>query len=290
MTTHTANIPLPLGTEESLVACENAAATLGWTIQEQQRTWLAIQRPLSSWYIYGPVRAEFTLSPQAQGTLVKFKATVFGWPAGFERVVNELLNAFALQTLGPDALSWPPVYPHYSVIAVWLLGLVLILTVILSPFGIMTILSTKNAKKEHEKALQQRQRTIQETGSELISTAEYVGGHPLFPFACPVILSLSRVELVIYGFIGQYIYRVAFILLSDIIQPSVGRSKSATEVYRDGYRTIDVYEESPFLSIIFKLEGETYQASFESFDDETTPQEWYNQINGLRYQVKKAHD
>jgi len=77
------------------------------------------------------------------------------------------------------------------------------------------------------------------------------------------------------------------IALEDIVQSGMGRPKTAREVYDDDYgRTIDVYEQSPFLRVVFNLRGDTYRASFESFEKESPPHMWYNQITTLKYQLK----
>jgi hypothetical protein len=158
---------------------------------------------------------------------------------------------------------------------------------------------------------QQRMLTQNATRHVLMSKAEYVGGHPLIPTAGRVVLGLSRDQLIIYTFRAQHgirapsalslfvnekatvdnwlhqcmIQSTASIPLDHVIQAGMGRPKSAREVYDEDYgHTIDVYEHSPFLSVVFKLNGGTYRASFQSFES-YTPQVFYNQITALKYQL-----
>lgn len=137
--------------------------------------------------------------------------------------------------------------------------------------------------------MQQRQRTIEVTHSVLMSKVEYIGGHPLIPNAGTMVLGLSATQLIIYSLGSQYVIQpIASIPLQDVIQAGMGRPKSAREVYDEDYGyTIDVYEHSPFLSVIFRLNGGTYRASFQSFESQT-PQQWYNQITTLRYQLQSV--
>ena len=46
---------------------------------------------------------------------------------------------------------------------------------------------------------------------------------------------------------------------------------------------------SPFLSVSFALQGDTYRASFEKFENDTPPHMWANQITTLRYQLKSGY-
>jgi len=178
----------------------------------------------------------------------------------------------------------------------------------------ISFLHLRRGQKLKEVILEQRRLTLNTTNSVLMSKAEYVGGHPLIPHEGSVVLGLSKSHLTIYHFGGQHnvsapnvlsllgneqaviknwldqyvIQPVTSIPLKDMIQAGLGRPKSAREVYDEDYGyTIDVYEHSPFLSVIFKLNGGTYRASFQSFDSET-PQKFYNQITALKYQLQSG--
>lgn len=157
--------------------------------------------------------------------------------------------------------------------------------------------------------IKERQRTKEITKSVLLEDAKYVGGHPLIPNATSVLLGVSESNLTIYSvgsetkektleaFIKRGLeipkledYRIstlANIPLIDIFKVGAGRPKTAREIYDEdhGY-TIDVYERSPFLSIIFSLSGHTYAMSFQSFKTEGAPQTWANQIVALQYKAR----
>jgi hypothetical protein len=105
------------------------------------------------------------------------------------------------------------------------------------------------------------------------------------PLAAPLTLGGEGID----EWVQHYtIEPVISILLKNIVQADTGRPKSAHEIYDEDYGyTIDVYEQSPFLSVVFKLKGDTYRASFQSFESDT-PKEWCNQIIALKYQLKSS--
>lgn len=153
--------------------------------------------------------------------------------------------------------------------------------------GISIVINARSKKKQ---AMEQRQVAIEATHSVLMSGVEYVGGHPLVSQAGVAVLGLSPRTLTLYA-IGKQnaIAPIALIPLEDIVKAGMGRPKSAREVYDEDYGyTVDVYEHSPFLSVIFKLDEKTYRASFQAFESPHTPQEWYNRITALKYQLEAA--
>lgn len=184
-------------------------------------------------------------------------------------------------------LYWPPgsstnIWSGWVCIVLGILFSCAIIPLAFIPVGILAIRQGKNA-------LQWRKFTIDTTHSVLMSKVEYVGGHPLIPHAGTAVLGLSTDQLTIYSLSGNYaIQLLASIPLGDVVQAGMGRPKTAREVYDEDYgHTIDVYEHSPFLSVIFKLGEDTYRVSFQSFESQT-PQEWYNQITALRYQLQET--
>ena len=133
-----------------------------------------------------------------------------------------------------------------------------------------------------------RRRTLEVTAPKLISKVEYVGGHPLIPQATTVVVVLSETHFTIYSIDNEsVILPITSIPINDIIRVGAGRPKTAREIYDEdhGY-SIDVIEKSPFLSLIFTLEGHTYAMSFQNFEKRDAPQEWSNQIVSLQYKVR----
>lgn len=181
-----------------------------------------------------------------------------------------------------EQLYWPPASYDTGLI-VW--GCLTGLTLITLPIALFLFGEARNRKRI---AIERRQRAIERTRSILMSGADYVGGHPLIPSAGPVVLGLTATQLTIYSIDQEHAIRpMTSIALEDIVQSGMGRPKTAREVYDDDYgRTIDVYEQSPFLRVVFNLRGDTYRASFESFEKESPPHMWYNQITTLKYQLK----
>lgn len=141
-------------------------------------------------------------------------------------------------------------------------------------------------RKRDEIREQHRSRTIQITNSALITPAKYVGGHPLIPQSQKVVLSLNKTHFTVFSIDEDYrINPLTSISLLDILKAARGKPKTAREIYDEDHgHTIDVMEHSPFLSIVFKLEGHSYMASFEDFD-ESSPLEWSNQIIALQYHL-----
>jgi hypothetical protein len=185
-------------------------------------------------------------------------------------------------------------------------GLIGFLPIVL---GVSTLRSIQKIKNT---LIAQRQATLNVTHSILMSKAEYVGGHPLIPNAGTVVLGLSENQLTIYSLSGRptrppaplylllnermekwlqhyTIQSITAIPLLDVTQVGSGRPKTAREIYYDdsGY-TIDVSEHAPFLFVTFKLNGESYRVSFESFESETPPQKWCNQIIALKYKLQSG--
>jgi hypothetical protein len=162
----------------------------------------------------------------------------------------------------------------------------LILPLVLIPVGIVLAVQGFKQKEKNDLSLQQRKVSLDATHSVLMSRVEYVGGHPLVPTAGVAVLGLSPWALTLYSTDTENaIAPIAEIPLESIVQAGMGRPKSAREVYDEDYGyTIDVYEHSPFLSVVFELDGKTYCASFEAFEPPQTPQEWCNQITALGYQ------
>jgi hypothetical protein len=120
-----------------------------------------------------------------------------------------------------------------------------------------------------------------------ICQAEYVGGHPLITESRPVLLSLSNNAVGIHAVSNWNLANsLATIPLENITKVSTGKPKTAREIYdEDRGTTIDVTEQSPYLSIAFSLEGDTFTATLQSLDADNTPQQWSNLIISKRYQL-----
>ncbi len=126
------------------------------------------------------------------------------------------------------------------------------------------------------------------TDSVFMSSANYVGGHPLLPTSCRVVIGLTKHYFKIYLLDNQSCFSTfQSIYLLDIIRTATGKPKTAREIYDEDHgHTIAVVEGSPFLQIMFKKDGDNYLMSFEDFD-EMLPQEWHNQIVHLQYVLKQ---
>ena len=188
-------------------------------------------------------------------------------------------------------LYWPPISSGQITWGwIFLIGgftLLILAFYVFIPLGAILLWQ---GKKQQRLALEQRQHTLDATHSVLMSRVDYVGGHPLIPNAHTVVLGLSATHIIIYSIDSSYAIKPrTSISLKDVVQAGMGRPKSAREIYDEDYgRTIDVYEQSPFLGVVFKLKDDTYRVSFQSFESDTPPQKWYNQITALRYQLKSA--
>ncbi len=125
----------------------------------------------------------------------------------------------------------------------------------------------------------QRQRTIEATKSLLISMAKYVGGHPEISQSCEVVVSLTETNFIIYSIDSQY----AISVLSSI--PLLHIIK-VEEQMRD--KNNNTFQQTPFLTIEFKLQGYEYAASFESFEKGSSPQDWANKIIAQRHRLRTA--
>lgn len=181
------------------------------------------------------------------------------------------------------------------------------------------------ARFELKRVAKNHRELMNETGSVLLSTVEYVGGHPLLPFSGTCVLGLSSTSLRIYSIGGKHRFWDSFttflkmweikpeveIPLMNILNTYTGRPKTAQEIYHEDYgTTIDVYQQSPFLNVVFEEGGNRFQVSFQNFDpwavydlresgglSETilsiwglgdwkvqSPQDWHNLIVSLKYQ------
>ena len=136
---------------------------------------------------------------------------------------------------------------------------------------------------------EKRERTLKITSSILMSKVEYVGGHPLIPQAKTVVVGVSKTEFTIYSIEKENIISpIASVQIRDIATVGTGRPKTAKEIYdEDNGYSIDVIEKSPFLSVIFALDGHNYSMSFQNFEKQDAPQEWSNQIVSLQYKARK---
>ena len=195
------------------------------------------------------------------------------------------------------------------------------LTIVGAPLMAPFVLSIRSELKTTAKY---RQRMMRDTGDFLLSTANYVGGHPLLPHSGKCVLGLSTNALTIYniertkwslGFSVRQRWEIApaiAIPLTTIVNTYTGRPKSAQEVYRADFgTTIDVIEQSPFLNVVFEEKGKKFQISFQDFDPWVvsdlqesggttemvlkywglgmwklqSPQDWHNYVISLKYQT-----
>lgn len=182
-----------------------------------------------------------------------------------------------------EQLYWPPEGSGKGCLG-WFLIFPCGVCIITIPIGIWLI---NEGKKEENQQIQIRQKTMELTHSVLMSKAKYVGGHPLIPESSEVVVCLSETHFSIYSIDDQYrMSPLSSIALLEIARVATGRPKTAKEIYDEdhGY-TIDVVEQSPFLSVIFKIKDHSYVASFERFEKDS-PQEWCNKTIALQYQLR----
>jgi len=206
-------------------------------------------------------------------------------------------------------LYWPPLsnpIKKYLSLFMWWMGVLYCWTLFLLPLWFIGRRDYKKEKRFEQEARQYRRRSQEATNSVLMARVRYVGGHPVLPHSEAVVIGLSQDGLAIYTYKEAYpsigffpptpfpferyvIERRAVVSFSNLIQVGTGRPKTARQIYDEdqGY-TIDVTEHSPFLTITFELEGDTYQASFQGFESPHTPQKWYNQMAALRYQLRQT--
>lgn len=150
--------------------------------------------------------------------------------------------------------------------------------------GVLTV-RTSNRKKAQNVAA--RQKTVEELRPDLISEVQYVGGHPLIPQVDRVVLTLIKPVINIYRFKPDY--ELDFITSINLGEVTRVRMRPGNDHGADdgdsGYSRDD-YEQTPFLKIIFVLEGHTYQTSFENFESPYTPRDWYNKITAMQHQIR----
>lgn len=150
--------------------------------------------------------------------------------------------------------------------------------------------SILKGNEDRELLRRKRKKTAQATKSLLISKAKYTGGHPLISQSREVVVSLNETSFVIYSINSQYaISALSSIPLQDILRVWTGRPKIAREIYdSDDRRTIDVFEQSPFLSITFRLKDYEYTVTFERFERNSNPQDWANKIIAQQYRQRNV--
>ncbi len=133
--------------------------------------------------------------------------------------------------------------------------------------------------KNHHFIRQKRKYTLQTTSSLSMAKAKYVGGHPLISQSREVVVSLTETNFIIYSIDSQSeISVLSSIPLLHIIK--------VEEQMRD--KNNNTFQQSPFLTIEFKLQGYQYAASFESFEKGSSPQDWANKIIAQQYQLRTA--
>lgn len=182
-------------------------------------------------------------------------------------------------------LYWPPAEPDdifYGEICIFLgiLGAAAILPLLLIPLGIELL---QRGRKKREQARQQRQHTREVTHSIVMSEVEYQGGHPLIPHTGRVVLGLSTTQLVIYSINKVYaIQPIITIPLQDVIE--VGAFKGVWDLTDSDRQVYNPDEYQRGFGITFRLEGETYLASFNAFES-GTPKLLHNRIPALKYHL-----
>lgn len=161
------------------------------------------------------------------------------------------------------------------------------------PFVAMLVggfLIVRSSNEKRAQNLRIRQSTIEELRPELMSEVHYVGGHPLIPQVSRVVLALEKPVVKIYQLNSNY--ELGFITSIDLLEVSkvrMGRPKSAQEVYdEDSGYSLDVYEQSPFLNIIFRLDGHSYQVTFDDFEKPYSPRDWYNRLIAVQHDLRSG--